>query len=164
MLDGGRVWGSVDIRPGRFGITSYRLVVYPPGMDQTQRRWTRLARGWPLWGLLLWLLCQAWLSGTMGPWPAFGASTAVFVGSGLAVVMLAGDARNRVRTLVATTMAGYDDPDSHAGRDTLLGLAGALIEADERLDRGELSPVDHELIWWQIYDQVQAAHPVPSRR
>ncbi|MDV3129032.1 hypothetical protein M1247_29290 [Mycobacterium sp. 21AC1] len=164
MLDGGRVWGSVDIRPGRFGITSYRLVVYPPGLDQTQRRWARAARGWPMWGLLLWLLCQAWLSGTMGPGPALGISVAVFVASGIAAVMLAGDARTQVRTMIAVTMAGYDDPDSRAGRDKLLDLAATLLEADDQLARGELSPVDHEVIWWRVYDQLQGAHPMPSRR
>ena len=155
LLDGGRVWGALDIRPGRFGITSYRLVVYPPGLNHARRRWTRLARGWPMWGLLLWLLCQIWLSDTLGGWPAFGICAAGFLGSGVAVVMLAGDARRRVHTMVAITMAGYDDPDSCAFRDTLLGLAATLLEADERLARGELSPVDHELIWWRTYDRMQ---------
>ncbi len=50
LLDGDRSWGSIDIRPDRFGVTRYRLVVYPPGISESERRWVRVARGWPLMG------------------------------------------------------------------------------------------------------------------
>ena len=56
LLDGSRAWGCVQVRPGRFGITYYRLVVYPPGIGTVERRLVRLARGWPQLGMLVWLL------------------------------------------------------------------------------------------------------------
>ena len=155
LLDGARPWGSVEIRPGRFGIVSYRLVVYPPGLNRTQLRGVRLVRGWPLWGMVLWLVCQIGLSGTMSPWGAFGVSTAVIIGSLAGAAAMAGEARTRVRTMDATTMVGYDDPAALAARDRLGALAATLVDADELLVRGEICPVDHELIWWRVYDRLQ---------
>jgi len=45
VIDGDRPWGSIDIRPDRFGVTRYRLVVYPPGITESERRLVRVARG-----------------------------------------------------------------------------------------------------------------------
>jgi hypothetical protein len=35
----------------------------------------------------------------------------------------------------------------------LPGLAASLIEADERLADGVLSPIEHEAIWWAVYER-----------
>lgn len=164
LLDGPRAWGCLQVRPGRFGITYYRLVVYPPGLSVSERRLVRLARGWPLWGILLWLLCQLWLGGQMSPWPAFGASTAVFLAAGAIALGLSGSAFHRVRTLCATTMAGCDDPESRAARERLVALAAILLRADESRDRGEITVVDHELIWWRVYNLMQADSAASTRR
>lgn len=164
VLDGSRAWGCVQVRPGRFGITYYRLVVYPPGLSTPEHRLVRLARGWPLWGMLVWLLCQLWLGGQMSPWTAFGISTAVFLTSGAVVLGLSGSAFYRVRTLCATTMAGCDDPASAAARERLVVLAAELLHADERHARGEITAVDHELIWWQVYNRMQADKPADTKQ
>ncbi|WP_454791753.1 DUF6611 family protein [Mycolicibacterium lutetiense] len=156
LLDGARAWGCVQVRPGRFGLTYYRLVVYPPGLSIFEHRLVRLARGWPLWGILVWLLCQLWLGGQMSPWPAFGVSTAVFLATGAVALGLSGSAFHGVRTLCATTMAGCVDPGTQAARDRVVSLAAALLQADESRDRGEMTAVDHELIWWQVYNLMQA--------
>ncbi|CRZ18471.1 DUF6611 family protein [Mycolicibacterium neworleansense] len=159
LLDGSRAWGCVQVRPGRFGITYYRLVVYPPGLGTSGHRLVRLARGWPLWGMLVWLLCQLWLGGQMSPWLAFGASTAVFLVTGAVVLALSGAAYHRVRTLCATTMAGCNDPGSAAARERLIVLAAELLHADECRDRGDITTVDHELIWWRVYNRMEADKP-----
>lgn len=164
LLDGSRVWGCVQIRPGRFGITYYRLVVYPPGLSTAERRLVRLARGWPLWGMLVWLLCELWLSGQMSPWPAFGVATAVYCATGAITLGLSGSAFHRVRTLCATTMAGYDDPGPQSARERLVVLAATLLQADERRDRGELTAVDHELIWWQVYNWMGTDHAANTKQ
>ena len=72
LIDGDRPWGSIDIRPDRFGVTRYRLVVYPPGISESERRRVRAARGWPLWGALVWVVGEIWLSHVTGPWTAAG--------------------------------------------------------------------------------------------
>ncbi|MFV8049833.1 DUF6611 family protein [Mycobacterium sp. 48b] len=164
LLDGSRAWGCVQVRPGRFGITYYRLVVYPPGLGTSEHRLVRLARGWPLWGMLVWLLCQLWLGGQMSPWLAFGASTAVFLATGAAALSLSGAAYHRVRTLCATTMAGCDDPGSAAARERLVVLAAELLHADESRDRGDITAVDHELIWWRVYNRMEADKPANTQR
>ncbi|HJT90494.1 MAG TPA: DUF6611 family protein [Mycobacterium sp.] len=156
LLDGDRPWGSIDIRPDRFGVTRYRLVVYPPGISESERRRVRVARGWPLWGALAWIVCEIALSDMTGPWTALAISTAVYAGSGLAAVAMAGAARTRVRTMAAMVMAGHHDPVSAATRHKLETLASVLMDADERHQRGQLTPAEHELTWWRVYDQMES--------
>src|SRR5215217_4948191 len=154
LLDGDRPWGSLDIRPDRFGVIRYRLVVYPPGICESERRRVRVARGWPMWGALVWIVCEIILSHTIAPWAAFAMSTAAFIGSGLVAVWTAGAARTRVRTMAAMVMAGHHDPVSGAVRDRLAALAATLMEADDRLAAGQISATHHEMVWWQVYDQM----------
>jgi len=159
LFDGERRWGSLDIRPDRFGVTRYRLVVFPPGISESERRWVRVARGWPLWGALVWVVAEIWLSHVTGPWTAVAVSTAAYLGSGLVAVSMAGDSRRRVRTMGAMVMAGHHDPLSVALRDKLENLAGWLMEADEQLARGQISATDHEMIWWRVYDRMGPPSP-----
>jgi hypothetical protein len=156
LLDGDRRWGSIDIRPDRFGVTRYRLVVYPPGITETERRRVRVARGWPLWGAVVWIVFEMVLSHTIAPWAAFAVSTAAYISAGVAAVALAGPPRTRVRTMAAMVIAGHHDPVSVAIRDKLATLAVTLMDADQRLARGEISPADHELTWWRVYDRMDS--------
>jgi hypothetical protein len=154
LLDGDRPWGSIDIRPDRFGVTRYRLVVFPPGISESERRRVRVARGWPLWGALVWIVCEIVLSHTTAPWAAFATSTAAYIGSGIVAVWMAGAPRTQVRTMAAMVMAGHHDPASGTTRDRLEDLAGTLMNADERLAAGQISPAEHEMVWWRVYDQL----------
>jgi len=154
LLDGERSWGSIDVRPDRFGVTRYRLVVYPPGISGSERRWVRFARSWPLLGAVVWMISEIFLSPMTGPWTALAFSTAAYVGGGLAAVAMAGAPRTRVRTMAAMMMAGHRDPISVAARDRLEGLATLLLEADDRLADGRISAIQHEMVWWQVYDQM----------
>jgi hypothetical protein len=166
LLDGDRCWGSLDIRPDRFGVTRYTLVVFPPGISTGERRWVRVARGWTWWAALVWIVCQVWLSQLTDPWTALGVSTVIYFGLGLLVTTAAGDPRRQVRTMGVTVMAGQHDPVSSARRDKLEDLALVLLEADESLIRGEITVTDHELTWWRVYDQMvpaSAAVPNPGR-
>jgi hypothetical protein len=154
LLDGDHPWGSLEINPDRFGVIRYRLVVYPPGISESERREVRVARGWPLWGALVWVFCEIWLSNTTGPWTALATSTAIYLGLGLVATMRAGDPRRQVRTIGAMVMAGHHDPVSDALRNRLENLAGTLIHADEQLARGEISATTHEMTWWRVYEQM----------
>jgi hypothetical protein len=154
LIDGERAWGSIDVLPDRFGVTRYRLLVYPPGIDRVERRWVRLARGWVLWGALVWVMCEAWLTQITGPWLAFVASTAAFIGVGFFAKAVAGRRNAEVKTMGVDVTVGYHSPETLAIRDRLLKCAVILIEADERLERGQISPADHELTWWRVYDDI----------
>jgi hypothetical protein len=160
LLDGDRPWGSNDVRPDRFGVTRYRLVVYPPGISESERRRVRVARGWPLWGALVWVIGEIYMNTMTTPWIALGMSTAACLGSGLVAFTMAGAPRTRVRTIAATVMAGYRDPTSVTARDRLEELAATLVDADDRLASGHISALQHEMVWWQVYDQMSPSmHP-----
>jgi len=158
LLDGDRVWGSIEVRPDRFGVTRYRLVVFPPGISEAERRRVRVARGWPMWGALVWIFSEIWLSHLTGPMTALVTSTAVYLGLGVVATTKAGDARRQVRTMGVMVMAGHHDPVSTALLHKLDTLACALLEADEMLARGEISPTAHEITWWRVYDQTASAN------
>jgi hypothetical protein len=154
LLDGDRPWGSLDVQPDRFGVTRYRLVVFPPGISHPERRLVRLARGWPMWGALVWVACEVWLTQVTGPWTALGVSTGALIAIGLITTAAAGTPRTQVKTLAVTVSATYHNPDADTTRDRLGRLALTLIDADERLERGLMSAADHELTWWRVYDEM----------
>ena len=56
-------------------------------------------------------------------------------------------------------MTGHYDPLSATLRNKVEKLAGALMEADELLARGEISVTAHEMMWWQVYDLMGPASP-----
>jgi hypothetical protein len=158
LLDGQRVWGSVDLWAGRYGFRKYRLVIFPPGISPADRRLVRLWRGWPMWGALLWLMSEIVLSNALSPGSALAFSVAVYLASGAITFALAGPARTQVRTLHAVLIDGYIDAHSAARYAEWKELVAILTEADERVNQGSSSPVEHEVVWWRAYDRVGAAH------
>ena len=138
-------------------MTRYQLVVYPPGISVGERRRIRLWRGWPLWGALLWVVSEIAVSRLTGPWTALAISIAAYLGSGAAAFVAAGDLRPRVWTMAAILMFGQYEPTSRATCDRLQTLAATLVEADERLDQGQISAIDHEMVWWAVYNQMATA-------
>ena len=163
LVDGACPWGLFIVCPDRMGVTRYRLVIYPPGINETERRRLRVWRGWPMWGALLWIASYVILTGLIGPRTALGISTAAFVGAGVVAFIRAGDVRARVRTMRATVMSGYPDSLSQDARRKLRALAAMLIEADHRRQLGLLSPIEYEMTWWRVYDQIEPDHSRPHR-
>jgi hypothetical protein len=82
----------------------------------------------------------------------------------LAVVALAktGDARTQVRATTVVTMAGHTDAATIVARDKLLELATTLTSADERFDGEGMSPLDHEALWWSVYEQLAPSTAVAT--
>jgi hypothetical protein len=51
LFEGQFVWGRVDVTPpARSLCTSYRVVVYPPGTNSSERRRLTSRRNWPVTG------------------------------------------------------------------------------------------------------------------
>ena len=163
LADGTCPWGSLVVCPDRMGVIRYRLVIYPPGISEAERRRLRVWRGWPMWGALLWIVSCVILTGLIGPRPALLVSTAACLGGGVVTFTGAGDVRAQVRTMRATVMSGYPDPVSRDARRKLKRLAATLIEADEQRQLGLISPIEYEMIWWQVYDSIQPEHCSPHR-
>lgn len=154
LLDGHRPWGSVYVRRDRFGVTRYRLVVFPPGISATERRRVRAARGWPLWGVAVWIIAHIYLSNILNPWTALAVSTGIALVLALITAATAGPLRRQVRTMSAAVMVGRPDLRSTAERDKIQRLGIRLIRADESLAEGALSAAEHESVWWSVYDDM----------
>jgi hypothetical protein len=154
LLDGENRWGFVHVQADRFGVTRYRLVVYPPGISHAERRRLRFWRGAPIWGAAVWIGLEIFLQQLTGPWSALAVSTGTVLA--LAVVALAktDDTWTKVKAMTAVTMAGHPDTAMLAARDRLLRMAMTLTDAEERVDEGQMSPLDHEALWWSVYEQL----------
>jgi hypothetical protein len=163
LVDGACPWGSFTVCPDRMGVTHYQLVIYPPGISETERRRLRVWRGWPMWGALLWIASYVILTGPIGPRTALVISTAACLGTGVVAFMRAGDVRARVHTMKATVMSGYPDPLSQDARRELRVVAEMLFEADQRRQLGTISPIEYEMTWWRAYDQIEPDHSRPHR-
>ncbi|BBZ32046.1 DUF6611 family protein [Mycolicibacterium confluentis] len=153
LIDSRALWGSLDVRPDRFG-TRYLLVVYPPGITATERRRVRIWRGWPLWGTLLALVMAATLGRSLGTPTAVGISIALSLSVGALVFVRAGQTRTRVRTVGGLMLATAHDPKAAQTCRRIETLAATMLQADGHLRAGDITPTEHELIWWSVYDAI----------
>jgi hypothetical protein len=156
-LDGGHTWGSLTVSLPRYGVTRYRLVVFPPGISADDRMLLRAWRTWPGWGLAGFLALEILLAPTIGSGTALWLATAGFLGSG--AILVAKTARNRggVRTLSVTRMAGAEDGFAAERQAELHALACELAIADRRLAAGEINAAEHERVVWHVYDRLATA-------
>lgn len=157
LLDGENRWGFVRIQIDRFGMTRYRLVVYPPGISDVERRRLRIWRGAPIWGVALWLMAEIFIQQLTGPWSALVISVGLVLALAAVAATKAGETRTKVRALSVATMPGHTGAAAVAARDELLAMAMTLTFADERLDEERMSPIDHEALWWRVYEQLAPA-------
>ena len=157
LLDGRRTWGSLDVSPSRHGLTRHRLVVFPPGLSQDERRLLRLWRSWPIWATITWLVLQMLLTPAIGPGSALAISTGLSLGAGAVLMAKTGATRTRVRTLSVVRMAGFDDKIAAERYAEIYALAEVLAAADRKLAEGEFSTVDHEAVVWRVYGCIPLA-------
>lgn len=149
LLEGERTWGGLAISTSR-GAATYRLVMYPPGLDRNERIALRLWRGFSVWGLGLWLLVQAPLMATGETGLALAVATGTYLAAGAVVMAGAGSSRREVRTVTVTRTGDGDD----AEYDALRSLAERLVSVDNRLAAGDLSAVRYEAEMWRVYDAM----------
>ncbi|WP_123023224.1 DUF6611 family protein [Mycolicibacterium stellerae] len=164
LLDGENRWGFVRIQVDRFGVTRYRLVVYPPGISDVERRRLRVWRGAPIWGAALWVLSEIFLQQLIGSWTALAVCTGGVLALAGVAMAKAGEARSMVRSMGVVTMPGLTEVTTMQSREALLAMAMALTAADERVDEKRMSPLDHEALWWQVYEKLAPAAAVTSVR
>ncbi|MDT5179638.1 MAG: hypothetical protein QOJ95_3836 [Mycobacterium sp.] len=154
LLDGGHTWGSLSVSPPRYGVSRYRLVVFPPGISAEDRMLLRAWRSWPAWGIAVFLILEILLVPTLGTGLAFGTSVAVVLGAGAVLMVKSGATRGQVRTL--TVVRTYGAVDDHVVEQFALlhTLTETLANADSRLAKGEIGAVAHERLVWFVYDQM----------
>jgi hypothetical protein len=154
LLDDGPAWGSFTIYPARYGVTRYRLVVFPPGISTAQRRMLKLWRTWPLWGPTLWVGLQIAGAAVGMPETALIGGSMLVIATGAMIFALAGDTRLQVRSLWAVSIAGYGNCEADERCTLLRVLARNLDRADMDLEEGRISPAEHEARWWRVYDAL----------
>jgi hypothetical protein len=154
VLDGQRSWGSIDTGVSRQGFRRYRMVVFPPGISDVERRMLRLWRRWPIWGATVWLVTVVPFVGTQNSHMAVIVATILYVGSGATLFVMLGSVRTRVRTLSVVLISGYSNPAAAAAYTELKAVAIVLCAADALRDEGSISPVQHEALWWRVYDRL----------
>jgi hypothetical protein len=165
LVDGDQVWGSLSVSPGHYGVTRYWLVVFPPGIDRTDRRLLRAWRAWPTWGAMLWLLSLCLFS-TSTPPARFIIPTILWLGTGAWLFARVGGLRTQVRTRCVTRFSGHPDEDPHSAAQyvEIRTLVAILGSADTLRGQGQLSAIGHEAIWWQVYDRMGAGREVDQNQ
>jgi hypothetical protein len=154
LLDHGPAWGSFTIYPARFGVTRYRLVVFPPGITIAHRRMLKLWRAWPMWGAALWVVLQIGGSLVDMPETALLGGSMLVIATGAMTFVLAGETRLQVRSLWGVSMAGYRSPEVDERCTLLRVLARNLDRADMDLGEGRISPAEYETRCWRAYDAL----------
>ncbi|MCU1696429.1 MAG: hypothetical protein JWR34_2492 [Mycobacterium sp.] len=154
VIDGQRPWGSIDTGVSRQGFRRYRLVVFPPGISDFERRLLRLWHRWPVWGATLWLVTVIPFVGTPNASMAVVTATALYLGSGATLFAMLGPVRTRVLVMSVVLISGYPDPVAAAAYTELKAVAIILCAADTLRDEGDITPAQHEALWWQAYDRL----------
>jgi hypothetical protein len=153
LIDGAHLWGSFDATVGRYGLRRYRLVIFPPGISTADRRLLRLWRAWPIGGGAL-ALFAVMLVG--GPLSTTIVAAAAYLTAGAVLFVLTAGARGGVRSvslIFLTEQLGPDDRRSYAEWEAIVGV---LTRADHMLTTGAITCPQHEALWWQAYDRLEA--------
>jgi hypothetical protein len=158
-----RRWGRVDADAMPYGITRYRLVVFPPGITPGARLRVRAWRAWPVVGAVVSVVAAIAASSQVGYALAVATGCLTYLGGLAALGASALPERRAVRQVWA------EDPGETAGMDDVLGaarvrlLAELLCAADEAQAVGELSDDEYRDVWGCVYGQVGdllALHPM----
>lgn len=147
----------MTIRPDRWGGTSYRIVVYPPGITEAQRRRVRLWRGWPLWGAVLFLPALMVSARLTDPLTGLALATAGYLAAGAITFVRAGDIRTKVRAAEVFVPGSNSDISALVSSRVIRSLGTAMTDADQRARAGVISPTEFEATWWRIYDRLTPA-------
>jgi hypothetical protein len=162
-------WGSLGGGPVRFGGRHYRLVVYPPGTDDRERRLLRTAQWWPGAGALLAVTAFGILGDLFGLPVAFALATALYLGPLLALRHVVRRPRRDVSVVHAEYLWGPGTAADLARCRRVVSLSSTLTDAERALDRGALTPVDFQRIWGDVHAEAtrlqgRTVSGLPDRR
>jgi hypothetical protein len=160
LREGKYRWGTVEaaspVDMGRRGWGRYRLVVFPPGTNSSERQALSFRRRWPLIGAVIGLVAEAVLGSFL---PAGLVTIAVLLGYAGGIIVafvVTRQFRGRLRTVtVVMTMVGGET--RVYGQSSLLSSSLATLEElDRAMGAGELTEIEYELGWASVYDAIGA--------
>jgi len=85
-------------------------------------------------------------------------AVAAYVSVGALLFLRAGPARVQVRSMSIALMPKGADARARGKHTDWRVLVHMLTRADEMLATGAISLVEHEAIWWEAYDRLEATH------
>jgi hypothetical protein len=133
------------------------LIIYPAGISTADRQLARLWRGWPVTGAVLGLLAVMLLgNAAASPDAVLAFAVTAYATIGALLFLRAGPARVQVRSMSIILMPGTADARElykYAEWQTLVHM---LTRTDRMLTTGAISLVEHEAIWWEAYDRLEA--------
>lgn len=133
------------------------MIVYPPGISTTDRRLARLWRGWPITGAVLGLVAIMLLGNELAsPDAVLASAVAVYVGIGALLFLRAGPARVQVRSMSIILMPNGADAGERGKYLECQAVVYMLSGADRMMNTGLISVVEHEAVWWEAYDRLEA--------
>lgn len=157
LFDGGHPWGELFVGfADRAGGVRYHLTVYPAGITPTQRRALVFRRRWIPWGAVTWFLVSSGLGTIMNGWVAFLIGGAIYVGGLMTSNAHAGAARRGTVELYAQLLSLMGHREVFGDFDLLEKAATRLVQLDELAATRKIDPVDYELVWGEIYDEIVA--------
>jgi len=154
LLEGRYRWGDFRTGTGRSGWITYRLTVYPPGIDSGERRALQFWYSWPLAGAVLAILCFSVLGGLLSPGvlvPAVAVGYAAGVVAGWAATRRV---RPRVRRLNVARFPENGSIQTLGDLAVLRRCVDALDHLDAGLTAGRITPLEYEHGWWSVYESV----------
>ncbi len=147
----GHRWGSLVGGPLRYGGRAYRLVVYPPGTDDRDRRLLSALQWWPKGGPPFAVVAFALLGDPAGFPVSVGLAVALFLGPLLWLRHTVRRQRRDLAVVDAEYLLDPGTPEELVRCRRLVSLSSTLLDAERAFDRGELTPVDFQRIWGDVH-------------
>lgn len=165
VVEGRRRWGVLRISASdRWGWQQLRLSIFPPGTNSQERRALAFFRNWPLVGALAAVAIMMTLGALVTP--AFAAVLAcVLYGAGVIVgFVVTRSVRPRIRHVGAVIIRGERGVEHFGDASFITQTAAALTAMDDAFEHGELSAVDYEREWTDIYESILPEESARSTR
>lgn len=155
-IDRGPTWGSIEVRPERYGVVRYRLTIYPPGTDMETRRWLTAQEAWCGSGLVCATVAAVLLMPAFPPAIALTISGALYLIGGVVIRRRTRTARRSSRRLFALEFGERSTAEELEHCACIRRAASIMADADSSLRAGELTPVEHEVVWARTFAEVGA--------
>lgn len=133
-----------------------RLVVFPPGTDDRERRALVLRHRWPVLGGMLALL-TAMLVSPVSSDLALWSMLLVYAGGFVVAFALTRRTRRACRSIASSRILVGDEVAVVGDEALLERCAATLSSLERRRDAGLLSEVGFELGWAEVYDLLEPA-------